>query len=234
MTIKIKELPELERPYEKLELYGEKALSNAELLAIIIKTGTKEQTSVELAQKILNLNDTKTEGLNFLRNSSLEELMEIKGIGKVKAIQLKAVAEISIRMAKPINYKKIRIKTPDDMAKLLIEELRFEKKEIAKIVILNNKNEILKIKDIALGGADFANVTIKEILSEVLKMKAPRIILAHNHPSGDPTPSKGDILFTDRLYGAAELVEVELLDHLVIGNGKYVSIFSKLVSKTKE
>lgn len=234
MTIKIKELPELERPYEKLELYGEKALSNAELLAIIIKTGTKEQTSVELAQKILNLNDTKTEGLNFLRNSSLEELMEIKGIGKVKAIQLKAVAEISIRMAKPINYKKIRIKTPDDMAKLLIEELRFEKKEIAKIIILNNKNEILKIKDIALGGADFANVTIKEILSEVLKMKAPRIILAHNHPSGDPTPSKGDILFTDRLYGAAELVEVELLDHLVIGNGKYVSIFSKLVSKTKE
>ena len=120
------------------------------------------------------------------------------------------------------------------MAKLLIEELRFEKKEIAKIIILNNKNEILKIKDIALGGADFANVTIKEILSEVLKMKAPRIILAHNHPSGDPTPSKGDILFTDRLYGAAELVEVELLDHLVIGNGKYVSIFSKLVSKTKE
>lgn len=234
MTIKIKELPELERPYEKLELYGEKALSNAELLAIIIKTGTKEQTSVELAQKILNLNDTKTEGLNFLRNSSLEELMEIKGIGKVKAIQLKAVAEISIRMAKPINYKKIRIKTPDDIAKLLIEELRFEKKEIAKIIILNNKNEILKIKDIALGGADFANVTIKEILSEVLKMNAPRIILAHNHPSGDPTPSKGDILFTDRLYGAAELVEVELLDHLVIGNGKYVSIFSKLVSKTKE
>ena len=144
MTIKIKELPELERPYEKLELYGEKALSNAELLAIIIKTGTKEQTSVELAQKILNLNDTKTEGLNFLRNSSLEELMEIKGIGKVKAIQLKAVAEISIRMAKPINYKKIRIKT-----KILIgknkSRLSFNEANIAAENI--TQTEELKIKN---------------------------------------------------------------------------------------
>ena len=174
MTIKIKELPELERPYEKLELYGEKVLSNAELLAIIIKTGTREETSVELAQKILKLDDTKTEGLNFLRNSTIEELMQIKGIGKVKAIQLKAVAELSIRMATPNNYKKIKIRTPDDMAGLLIEELRFEKKEIIKIVILNNKNEILKIKDIAQGGINFANVSIKEILSEPIKIKARR------------------------------------------------------------
>lgn len=149
MSLKIKEIPETERPYEKLELYGEKALSNAELLAIIIKTGTREETSVQVAQKILNLNDTQ-EGLNFLRNMTIEELTQIKGIGKIKAIQLKAVSELAIRMSSPTNYKKIVIKQPYDLAKILMEELRFQKREIAKIVILNNKNEILKIKDIAI------------------------------------------------------------------------------------
>lgn len=150
MTIKIKELPETERPYEKLELYGEKALSNAELLAIIIKCGTKDETSVQIAQKILNLNDTQEDSLNFLRDITIEELMQIKGIGKVKAIQLKAVSELAIRMLVPSNYKKVVIKEPYDLAKILMEELRFQKREIAKIVILNNKNEILKIKDIAI------------------------------------------------------------------------------------
>lgn len=139
----------MERPYEKLEVYGEQALSNAELLAIIIKTGTREETSVQVAQKILNLNDTQ-EGLNFLRNMTIEELTQIKGIGKIKAIQLKAVSELAIRMSSPTNYKKIVIKQPYDLAKILMEELRFQKREIAKIVILNNKNEILKIKDIAI------------------------------------------------------------------------------------
>ena len=150
MSIRIKELPELERPYEKLEWYGEKALSNAELLAIIIKTGNKQETSVQLAQKVLNLSDTKTEGINFLRNVTIEELMKIKGIGRVKAIQLKAIGELANRMTKPSNVKKITIKTPYDLAKIIMEEQRFQNKEIAKIVILNNKNEILKIKDIAM------------------------------------------------------------------------------------
>jgi len=150
LSIRIKELPELERPYEKLEWYGEKALSNAELLAIIIKTGNKQETSVQLAQKVLNLSDTKTEGINFLRNVTIEELMKIKGIGRVKAIQLKAIGELANRMTKPSNVKKITIKTPYDLAKIIMEELRFQNKEIAKIVILNNKNEILKIKDIAM------------------------------------------------------------------------------------
>ena len=150
MSITIKQLPELERPYEKLEWYGEKMLSNAELLAIIIKTGTNKETSVQLAQKILNLNDTETEGINFLRNISIEELMQINGIGRVKALQLKAVGELANRMTMPTKFKKIIIKEPYDLAKILMEELRFQKREIAKIVILNNKNEILKIKDVAL------------------------------------------------------------------------------------
>ena len=160
MTLKIKELPETERPYEKLELYGEKALSNAELLAIIIKTGTRDETSVQVAQKVLKLNDTQ-EGLNFLKDLTIEELMQIKGIGKIKAIQLKAVSELAVRMLAPTNYKKVIIKQPYDLAKILMEEMRFQKREIAKIVILNNKNEILKIKDIAIGGINYANLSIK-------------------------------------------------------------------------
>ena len=230
----MKELPIAERPYEKLELYGEKALSNAELLAIIIKSGTKEETSVQLAQKILNLNDNTKEGeLNHLKSITIEELMKIKGIGKVKAIQLKAMCELSIRMSKPSDYRKIVIHEPYDVAKIMLQELRFEKREIAKLVVLNNKNEILKIKDISLGGVNAVNISIKDILSEPIKMQAPKIILVHNHPSGDATPSRQDIIFTNKLYSAASIFEIELLDHLVIGNMKYTSIFSEMAKEGK-
>ena len=231
MTIKIKKLPEAERPYEKLELYGEQALSNAELLAIIIKTGTKDMTSVEVAQNILNLNDSEEEGLNFLRNIGMQELQQIKGVGKVKAIQLKALAELGARMQTPSNYKKVVIKKPYDLAKIFLEKLRFKKREIAKIVILNNKNEIIKIKDIAFGGTNFVNVSIKDIMIEPIKMNATKIILVHNHPSGDPTPSRSDIKKKKRVYEVAQQLDIQLLDHLIIGNQTYTSIFSKMLSR---
>lgn len=231
--MKIQELPELERPYEKLQWYGEKALSNAELLAIIIKTGNQNETCVQIAQKILNLNDTK-EGINFLRNISIEELMKIKGIGRVKAIQLKAVGELANRMTKPSKIRKIIIKKPDDLAKIMIEELRFETREIAKIVLLSSRSEIIKIKDIALGGTNFANIQVKDILAEPIKIGAPKFILVHNHPSGNAKPSEQDILFTIQLYEAANLMGILLVDHLVVGNKTYTSIFSKIVEDTKE
>lgn len=234
MSIKIKELPETERPYEKLELYGEKMLSNAELLAIIIKTGTKNETSVQIAQKILNMNDENTDELNFLRNISLEEFMQIKGIGKVKAIQLKAVCELAIRMSRPSNYKKVTIRQPYDLAKILMNELRKEQKEIGKIVILNSRNEIIKIKDISVGGTNLMQLGMKDILAEPVKMKAPKIILVHNHPTGNSTPSKTDIKFTERLYESAQLLGIELIDHIVIGDLNFTSIFSEMVSNTKE
>lgn len=230
LSIKIKELPELERPYEKLELYGEKVLSNAELLAIIIKTGTKEETSVQLAQKILKMNNTAYDDLNFLQELTIEELMQIKGIGKVKAIQIKAIAELANRMSIPTNYKMITVNKPYDIAKILMKELRFEKSEVAKLAILNNKNEILKIIDIAKGGTNFVNISAKDVLSEPIKMKAPKIILIHNHPSGDSTPSKQDIEYTNKIYEIANIMGIELLDHLVIGNMNYTSIFSKIMS----
>ena len=232
LSIKIKELPEVERPYEKLELYGEKSLSNAELLAIIIKNGTKEYTSVDIANQILKLNKNEDKGdLNFLRDLSLEELKNLKGIGRVKAIQIKAMCELSTRMNKPSNYRKVQIKGPNDVACLLMNDLRFEKKEIVKVIIMNNKNVILKILDVGIGSSNFSNVNIKYILSEAIKMNAPRIILVHNHPSGDPTPSKKDFEVTERLKNAAELLTIELLDHIIIGNMKYESIIQ---SKTRQ
>lgn len=232
MAIKIKDLPTSERPYEKLELYGEKTLSNAELLAIILKTGTKNETSIDLAQKILNLNqNSKEDELSFLKNKSIEEFMQIKGIGKVKAIQLKAICELSIRMNKPSNYRKIQIKKPEDVAKILFAEFKNETKEIIKLVMLDNKNKILKIINVAFGGNSFANFSIAEVLGETLKTKAPKIILIHNHPSGSSKPSKEDINITIKLYKAATILGVELLDHIVIGNMEYTSIMSEIINK---
>lgn len=229
--MKIKQLPEIERPYEKLELYGEKGLTNAELLAIIIKTGTKEKTSVEIANEILNLNTTPNKGdINFLREISLEELMQIKGIGRVKAIQIKAICELASRMSKQSNYRKAQIKGPKDVAKLLMNDLRFEKREIVKVLIINSKNIVLKILDVAVGSGNFATINIKYILSEAVKMNAPKIILVHNHPSGDPTPTQVDISVTQKLKEAAKILEVELLDHIVIGNMRYASILSNTTS----
>ena len=227
MAIKIKQLHKSERPYEKLELYGEKKLSNAELFAIIIKSGRKDATSVEIANEILKLNkNINNDDLNFLREVSIEELMQIKGIGKVKAIQIKAVCEISNRMNKPSNYKKIQIREPKDVAKVLMNDLRFEKIEIAKIIILDNKNNILKIKKIATGSSNFVNLNIRSILSEAIKMNAPKIILVHNHPSGDSTPSKQDYELTSKIEQASKMLGIELLDHIVIGNMEYTSIKS--------
>ena len=161
----IKKLPSTERPYEKAQMYGIENLSNSELLAIIIKTGTKEFTSIEIAQKILSLEKNNKIGtLRFLQELSIEELTKIKGIGKIKAIQLKAVCELAKRMSRPIEKINIKIKTSDDVANLLMEEMRYERKEVAKVLILNNKNEILKIKDVSLGSSNRATFEPKEVL----------------------------------------------------------------------
>ena len=225
MQLRMKELPISERPYEKLELYGSDMLSNAELLAIIIKTGTKNENSLSVAQKVLKLNNTTNkEDLRFLCDTSIEEFMQIDGIGKVKAIQLKAIGELTKRISKPINKEKIKIKNTKDVADLLMSELRYEKREIAKVIMLNNKNNIMRIIDIAFGGTNFASIAPKEVLSEAVKIQSPKIILVHNHPSGDPKPSKEDFRITDRIYECADIMGIELLDHVVIGDGTYESI----------
>lgn len=226
MNIKMKELPISERPYEKLETYGPQNLTNSELLAIIIKTGTKENTAVGLAQKILKLNNgLDKEDLSFLQDIAIKDFMKIKGIGKVKAIQLIAVCELAKRMNKPINKQNIKINNSNDVAKLLMNELRYEKREKAKLILLNGKNILLKIIDISYGGNNFAMIEPREILNEAVKSGAPKMILVHNHPSGDVTPSKADFSMTDRIYEASEILGIEFLDHVIIGNNKFGSVF---------
>lgn len=226
--MKMKELPNLERPYEKLELYGEEKLSDIELIAIIIKSGKKNETALQIAQKILYVgNKEGYKDLRFLQQISLQELTKIDGIGKIKAIQLKAVGEIAKRIGKPIYNERITLKNTDDVAKLLMQEMKNEKREIAKLLILNNKNNLLKMRDISFGGTNFAMISPKEILVDAIKMQADRIILVHNHPSGDPTPSKQDYELTKRIMDAGELFNIHLIDHVVIGEDKYKSIFSQ-------
>ena len=234
MSIKIKQLPLSERPYEKMEMYGPENLSNAELLAIIIKTGTKDEASIVVAQKILNLNkNIDKKNLRFLQELSIEEFMKIKGIGRVKAIQLKAIGELTKRISTPINELKIKISNSIDVANFLMEELRYEKREIAKVIILNNKNIVQRVVNVSLGGTNFACIEPKEVLTEAIKMQAPKIILVHNHPSGDSTPSKGDFLVTDRIYEAASIMGIELLDHVVIGDGTFESILTNRKGEEK-
>jgi len=235
MSVKIKETPLSERPYEKLEMYGAKVLSNSELLAIIIKNGTKHENVIEIAKRILKLKGkNQKDDLRFLQEISIEEYTKIKGIGKVKAIQLIAVCELAKRMSKPIDLLKVKIKEPKDVANILMEELKYEKREIAKVIILNSQNIIMKIVDVSYGGTSYAILEPKEILTEAIKMQAPKIILVHNHPSGDPSPSKNDFRATDRIYEAADIMGIELLDHIVIGDNKFESIFAKKESKNLE
>lgn len=224
MTLRVRDLPLSERPYEKLELYGEKKLSNSELLAIILGNGTKDESSVSLAQRVLCLNNELSGNeFRFLQGVSIEELKKIKGIGRVKAIRLKAAFEIAARLANPLNYE-MTVNSSKDVAKIFMEELRCEKREIVKVVILNNKNKIMRIENVSLGGTNFAVIDPKDIFSTPLKMGAGKIILVHNHPSGNSTPSMEDFQVTKRIRECAEMLGIELLDHLVIGDGEFHSV----------
>lgn len=221
----MKELPLSERPYEKLEMYGAHTLSNAELLAIIIKNGTREESSLVTAQKILSMKNKNNDSLRFIQDMSIQEFTKIKGIGKIKAIQLKAVCEFARRLSRPIEAPQVQINQPEDVANLLMDELRYEKREMVKVILLNIKNIVVKIDNICLGSDNSAILKPRDALIEAIKMGIPKIILVHNHPSGDPTPSKADIEFTDRLGQAASLMGIELLDHIIIGDCKFESVF---------
>ena len=220
----IKDIPNMERPYEKMLMYGEKALTNSELLSIIIKTGTKEKSSLEISHEIISKNLDQSNSLRFLQTASIRELMQFDGIGKVKAIELKAVGEIAKRISKPLTSDKIIINNRLDVVNLVMEELQNEKNELLKIIMLDNKNIVKKITNLAVGNEKNLLISLKNILSEPVRMQISRIILIHNHPSGNPMPSEADIEFTNKMYNAAKLLDIELLDHIVIGDGTYQSI----------
>lgn len=209
-------------PYEKLEIYGEESLSLEELIAIIIRKGTSKKNVFEISKEVMKLGENGN-SLRFLQDISINELLKIDGIGKCKAIELKAVGEIAKRMNYPIRkYQKIT--SPVDVINLIESELKFEKREFVKIIILNSKNNVLKIRNIAIGSTNYSMLEPKQILSEAVKLEAPKIILIHNHPSGDSSPSKEDYEITKKISEAAKLLGITLLDHIIIGDGNYKSI----------
>ena len=224
--MRIKDLPKFERPYEKLAEYGAEILSDAELLAVIIRTGTRSETSVQLAQRLLKQDDTG-KGLSFLNELSPEELKTIKGIGSVKAYQIKAVMELAKRIASHKSESPVVIKSPRDISDLLMEEMRYLKQETVRIVMLNTKNHVQKCSVVSIGGLNQAVLGAREIFVEPLKKGCSAVILVHNHPSGDPTPSKEDMDVSQRLVSAGKMIGIDVLDHVIIGDGRYISLKEK-------
>lgn len=221
---RIKDLPISERPREKLYSHGPESLSNAELLAIIIRTGHKEDTAVNLAQKILNLDN---KGLPFLSKVSLEQLTEIKGIGDCKAAQILSAIEIGKRINRWKADDKVKITSPMVMANLMMDEMRYLDKEYFNIAILDTKNQVLSIENISIGTLNASIVHPRDVFNMAIRKNANAIILLHNHPSGDPQPSNEDINITHRLVDVGNLVGIKVLDHIIIGDNRYISFKEK-------
>lgn len=213
-------------PYEKFEKYGAQSLTNAELLAIIIRTGTRESNSTELGQKILNLGNHcgQANGLLALQHLSLAELMTVKGIGKVKAIRLKCVTEFSKRIAME-NFKTgIRFDMPSTVANYYMEQVRHLEVEQVILIMTDGKNQFLKDCILSSGTVNMSLISPREIFMTALKTQAVHIILVHNHPSGDPTPSKDDIEITKKIHEASLIMNIPLVDHIIIGDNTYMSL----------
>ncbi len=217
---KVKQLPESERPYEKFLKYGVESLSDAELLAIILKSGTKDLNSLEIARMLLSGGHGNLLNLFEL---SFEEFLKLPGIGKVKAIQLKAVAELSNRIAKTNSGYHISMKCPSSIAAYYMESLRHLKKEFLICAFFDAKNTFLGDSRISIGSTSYAYVSPKDVFKRALEKNAVSIVIIHNHPSGDPSPSEDDILVTKRIREGAALLGIRLSDHIIIGDNRYFS-----------
>lgn len=218
----IKELPASERPYEKFFSLGVEGLSDADLLAIIIKTGTKNLTAVDISNEILS---KKGGNLLNLYEMSYDELTHIPGIGRVKAIQLKAIAELSMRIAKTTKCAAITLNSPASIADYYMEQMRHCREEIVICAYFDVKSRFLGDKLISKGSISSSMVEISSIIKAALEKNASKLVLLHNHPSGDCNPSKADMLVTDNLAEGARLFSIELCDHIIIGDNAYYSFF---------
>jgi DNA repair protein RadC len=219
----IKELPEEERPREKLVKHGSDHLSNSELLALVIRSGIKKRTAVELSQDILNYFG----GLKGLINLGVEELKTIKGVGLAKASQLRAVVELSKRIyTAEENVKKV-VRSPQDVAGLIMSDLRFLKQEVFGLVLLDIKNQVIATPKISKGGLNSSIVHPREVFKEAIRRSSAAIILYHNHPSGLPEPSQEDVEITKNLIDAGEVTGIEVLDHIIIGDNSHISMKEK-------
>lgn len=221
MTRSTKNLPRNLRPDEKFMDFGPESLTDAELLAVILRSGSVELNSLELAKELLTRGGDSLLGLYLL---SHKQMQQIPGIGRVKATQLKCIAELSRRIAKASRKKNLDFSSPASVAAYYMEDLRHQTQEHIVLSMLDAKNQLIQDKIMAIGSALGAYVTPREIFAEALRCEAVSIVLLHNHPSGDPNPSMQDLDFTKRLIQAGEMLGVPLLDHLVIGDNTYVSL----------
>lgn len=219
----MKHLPEGDRPYEKCLRQGPESLSDRELLAVIIRTGSKKHTALELADRILALG-SPPEGLLGLLHHSQEDFCTIDGIGRVKAIQLLCIGELSRRIWKRRVLKGPEAFTsPEQIAEFYMEDMRHLEREEIRVMFLDTKQKLIRDLVLSRGTVSSSVITPREVLIEALRCLAVSMILVHNHPSGDPVPSKADLLLTERVKRAGDLVGVALIDHIVIGDGRYIS-----------
>ncbi|WP_313636700.1 DNA repair protein RadC [Paenibacillus sp.] len=221
--VMLRDLPHEERPRERMMHYGAESLSQAELLAILLRTGTRRESAIHIAQQMLG----KIGGLRGLVDLSIEELTEIKGIGPAKAVQLKAGIELGRRLANSRFTMPVIIRCPEDAAEILTEQLRYLQKEHFVCLFLNTKNHVIGQETLSMGSLNASIVHPREVFRAAIKCSSASIICAHNHPSGDPTPSPEDISLTSRLLQAGEIVGIDVLDHLIIGDSSFVSLKEK-------
>ena len=216
----LRELPSEERPRERLRQRGAEYLSAAELLAILLRTGTTEENVLELAGRLL----ARWGGLVGLHRASFAELCAVKGVGEAKAAQLKAGLELGRRLLAASPEERPAVRTPQDVADLLLPEMRFLDQEHLRVVLLSTKNQVLAVPTVYKGNVRAAQVRPSEVFREAVRENAPSVIIVHNHPSGDPTPSPEDVAVTRELVQAGRLLDIEVLDHVVLGNGRYASL----------
>lgn len=219
----IKEMPADERPREKLIKFGAESLTDSELLAIIIRVGNKKRTAVELSQDMIN----QYGGVKALNYLTIKEMKEANGIGDTKAVQIKAALELGRRLASLNHEERNIIKSPGDVAQLLMPEFRYLTQEVFKIVLLDIKNQVIAIPLISKGGLFSSIVHPREVFKEAIKHSSAAIVLAHNHPSGIPEPSRDDIKITKKLVDSGKIIGIDVLDHIIIGDGIFISLKEK-------
>lgn len=221
-SIMIRDVPEQDRPRERMWRHGAQALSHAELLAILLRTGHAQESVTALSQRVL----AHAGGLKGLMGLSLEELTTIKGVGPAKAVQIKAGIELGLRVAREVSLLDKHIRSPEDAANYLMDEMRYLTREHFVCLFLNTKNRILGQETIFVGSLNASIVHPREVFQAALKRNSASLICVHNHPSGDPTPSLEDIEVTKRLVEAGKILGIEVLDHIIIGEKRYVSLKS--------
>lgn len=219
----LRDVPNDERPRERMLRFGPQALSHAELLAVMLRTGTYAESAVRLGQRILQ----ESGSLRNLVDMSAEQLMAIKGVGPAKALQIQAGIELGRRLARTAMEERVTVRSPGDAAGYVMEDMRYLNKEHFVCLFLNTKNQIIGQETLSMGSLNASIVHPREVFLAAIKKSSAAVICAHNHPSGDPTPSPEDIQITRRLAQAGEIIGIELLDHIVIGDRKFVSLKEK-------